>query len=87
MVYGHIVSNFRPLQPFFGLMINNANLLGKCGQLVLLGLVPNTTEPLQNYYGGILWDSKNCKRPHTLNCIIRNSFWNVTQVWTSLVNF
>ena len=68
-------------------MRENANLLGKCGQLVLLGLVPNTIEPFQNYYGGILWDLTHNKIPHTLNGIIRSSFLHVTQVCTTLANF
>ena len=74
VVYRHFLSDFRPLQPCFGLRRNNANLLGKCGRLVLLGLVPNTTKNFQNYYGGILWDLKNNIRPQTLNSRIRNSF-------------
>ena len=67
MFYGHILSDFIVIQPCFWLRRNNANLLRKCGQLVLLGLVPNTTEPFQNYYGGILWDLKHNNIPGTLN--------------------
>ena len=73
MFYGHFLSDFKPMQPCLGLKRNSANLLGKCGQLVL-GLVPNTTEPFQNYYGGIVWDLKHNKRPYTLNGRIINSF-------------
>ena len=87
LVYGHFVSDFIPLQPCLVLRRNNANLLGKCGQLVLLGLVPNTTEPFQNSYGGILCDLTHTSWPHTLNGQIRNSFWHVTQVCTTLANF
>ena len=57
---------------------NNANLLGKSGQLVLLGLVPNTTKPFQNSYGGILRDLIHRKIPKTLNVLIINSFLHVT---------
>ena len=67
VVCGHFVPDFGPLQPCFGLRINYANLLRKCGQLVFLGLAPNTTEPFQNYYGWILWDLKHTRIPHTLN--------------------
>ena len=67
MVYGHFVFELIPLQPCFRLRNNNANLLGKCGQLVLVGLVPNTIEPLQKYYGWIIWDLNHNKIPHTLN--------------------
>ena len=41
--------------------------LGKSSKLVFLGFVPNTTEPLQNYYGSTLWDLKHPKRPRILN--------------------
>ena len=68
MVYGQFLSEFRCLKPCVGLMRESANLLRKCGQLVLLGLVPNTTEPFQNYYGGILWDLTHNNRHNTLNC-------------------
>ena len=67
VVYGHFVLEFIPLQPCLRLRRNNANLLGKCGCLVLLGLVPNTTKHLQNYYGGIILDLKHNNIPHTLN--------------------
>ena len=87
MVYGHFLFYFIPLYHFFVLRGNIANLVGKCGQLVLLGLAPNTIEPLQNYYGGIKLDIKHNKRPHTLNGQIINSFLHVTQVYTTLVNF
>ena len=80
MFYGHFVYEFIPLQPYLGLRRNNANLLGKCGRLVLLGLVPNTTKPFQNYYGGILWDLKHNIIPQTLNGRIKKSFLHVTQV-------
>ena len=69
-----LLSDFVPMQPFLGLRRNNANLLGKCGQLVPIGLVPNTTETFQNYYGWIIMGFKHDKIPHTLNVIIINSF-------------
>ena len=77
------LSNFRPLQPFFGSRRNNANLLGKCGQLVLVGLVPNTTKPY--YYGEILWDLTHNIIPYTLNGRIINSFLHLlkfAQLWS-----
>ena len=87
VVYGKFFYNFIPLQPCFGLRRNNAYLLGNCGQLVLLGLVPTTTETFQNYYGGIIFYLKHNKIPYTLNFQIINSFGHVTQVCTTLANF
>ena len=85
--YGNFVYDFKPLKACFVLRRNNANLLGKCGRLVLLGLVPKTTKNFQNYYGGILCDLKHTKIPHTLDGWIKNSFLHVTQVCTTLANF
>ena len=49
VIYVHFEYFFIPQNTCLGLRRNNANLLGKCGQLVLLGLVPNTTKPFQNF--------------------------------------
>ena len=86
MVYGHFLYDFMPIQPCLGLRRNNANLLEKCGQLVLLGLVPKTTRPLKNYYGVILWDLKHNKIPNTIDVWIINSFLHVSQVYTTFAN-
>ena len=86
-VYGYFLPKFIPIQPCLGLRRNNSNLLGKCGRLVLLGFVPSTTKPLINFYGGIIWYVKHNNRPHTLNFIIINEFFHVTQLCTTLANF
>ena len=75
------------MKPFLGLWRNNANLLGKCGQVVLLGLVRNTTKNFQSFYGGIIWVLKHTKNPHKPNIRTINSFLHVTQVCTTLANF
>ena len=87
LFYRHFESKFRPLQPCLGLRTNNANLLGECGRLILLGLVPNTTKPLKNYYGRILLELKHTKIPQKLNGLSITSFLQVTQVCTTLANF
>ena len=77
--FGTLLSEFIPLKPCFELWRNNINLRGKCHQLVLLGLIPKTTNNLRNYYGWKILDLKHNKITHTLNFWIINSFGYVTQ--------
>ena len=55
--------------------------LGKTSKLVFLGLVPNTTEAFQIYYGRNLWDLKNIKIPYKISMLeSEKSFLHLIQV-------